>query len=772
MPSLLPGYEYDIFISYRQKDNKGDKWVSEFVEALKTELEATFKEEISVYFDINPSDYLLESYDVDASLKDKLKCLVFIPIISRTYCDSRSFAWEHEFKAFVEQASQDKFGLKVKLPGGNVASRVLPIQIHEIAAEDKTNIEKELGGILRPIEFIYKEPGVNRPLRGNEDHPDNNLNKTFYRNQTNKVANAIDEIINSLKNFQTAPFKDKPQHIEPLEEVRTEEKKEIQEKPAKTTKRKLLSGVTLLSVLIVTSILTYPKIFKRDTLEKLRSSGERISVAVMPFQNMTNDTTLNVWQDGIQINLVTSLSNSGELKVRQLESVNKLIQSKGLDNYMSITPSVASMLSRKLEASILIRGSINLDGRKLRINSQLIDSESEDVLQSFKLEGTSDNILPVIDSLAQKIEDYLIISKLKNSLSLDFQQPATTDSPEALENFIHGNNSFMKMDFGPAANWYLQSLKCDSDFINAAIWLSIAYVNQGLYEESKKLCTKIYQKRDQMPNYLKLWTIGIYTIFNENLSEHIKSMNQLLEIDDQQPIVYYELGNTYNRIDKYDKAIPAFEKALEIYDKWGIKPMWVPNYTQLGYAYHKSNRYKEEKVIYKKAERDFPDNLTEIIYRQSVLALTEQDTSEANIYLKKYRSLLKENNASNATIENSIGNLYSEAGILEKAEGFYRQAVLSSPKNPYWKYSLAYFLIDKDLNIKQGLELIDKELDSDRENYNYLHIKGWALYKQGKYQEALEILQNSWDLRMKKAMYNHSAYLHLQAAKKDVAGMK
>ena len=68
MPSFIPGYEYDIFISYRQKDNKGDRWVSEFVEALKTELESTFKEEVSVYFDINPHDGLLETYDVDASL--------------------------------------------------------------------------------------------------------------------------------------------------------------------------------------------------------------------------------------------------------------------------------------------------------------------------------------------------------------------------------------------------------------------------------------------------------------------------------------------------------------------------------------------------------------------------------------------------------------------------------------------------------------------------------------------------------------------------------
>ena len=43
MASIVPGYEYDIFISYRQKDNKGDRWESEFVEALKTDLESTFK---------------------------------------------------------------------------------------------------------------------------------------------------------------------------------------------------------------------------------------------------------------------------------------------------------------------------------------------------------------------------------------------------------------------------------------------------------------------------------------------------------------------------------------------------------------------------------------------------------------------------------------------------------------------------------------------------------------------------------------------------------
>jgi hypothetical protein len=35
MASLIPGYEYDIFISYRQKDNIHNVWVTEFVDNLK-----------------------------------------------------------------------------------------------------------------------------------------------------------------------------------------------------------------------------------------------------------------------------------------------------------------------------------------------------------------------------------------------------------------------------------------------------------------------------------------------------------------------------------------------------------------------------------------------------------------------------------------------------------------------------------------------------------------------------------------------------------------
>ena len=154
MPSIIEGYSYDILFSYRQKDNKHDGWVTEFVSQIKGELEATFKEDISIYFDENPHDGLLETHSVDKSLEDKLKCLIFIPIISQTYCDPKSFAWQHEFCAFNILAKGDSFGRDIKLASGNFASRILPVKIHDLEPEDKALLEEKLGGVLRGIEFV------------------------------------------------------------------------------------------------------------------------------------------------------------------------------------------------------------------------------------------------------------------------------------------------------------------------------------------------------------------------------------------------------------------------------------------------------------------------------------------------------------------------------------------------------------------------------------------------------------------------------------------
>ncbi len=347
----------------------------------------------------------------------------------------------------------------------------------------------------------------------------------------------------------------------------------------------------------------------------------------------------------------------------------------------------------------------------------------------------------------------------------------TTTSPEAYRYSISGQNAFKKKDYTTAIKYFKQAILIDSNFINVIIPITAAYVNQGLNDSAKKWCLKIYKKKEQVPIQQQIMIDIDYALLFQTPLEEIKYLYQFLEFDDQWPTLYYTLGLSYNRLKQYNKAIIEFEKALELYKKWDSKPWWSYNYTLLGQSYHETGQYKKERKLYKKAEQDFPDS-PDIIYRQAVLSLVEKDTIMANHFVDKFISILKNNSVSESNIAAGLAGIYSNANYLDKAEEYYRQALALASENPLWLNDLAYFLIDKDRNVIEGSELVDRALKLSPDNYEYLDTQGWGLYKQGNYKEALEILQKSWDLRREKAVYNHEAFLHLEATKKAVAGQK
>ena len=200
--SIIPDYDYDVHISYRYNDNNYDGWVTEFVEKLNQELSATLKDKLTIFFDKNPEDKRVGFETNEGSITPKINSLIFIPIISQTYCDTASSVWNNEFRIFQEETNKDRIGNTIKLPNGNSVSRVIPIKIHEIDTEDIKLLESELSGGLRSIDFIYREEGVNRPLRPVDDEKHANPLRPMYRNQINKLANAIKEIISGIKQDQ------------------------------------------------------------------------------------------------------------------------------------------------------------------------------------------------------------------------------------------------------------------------------------------------------------------------------------------------------------------------------------------------------------------------------------------------------------------------------------------------------------------------------------------------------------------------------------------
>ncbi len=556
--------------------------------------------------------------------------------------------------------------------------------------------------------------------------------------------------------------------IEKTESLEESEGKKTVRKPVK---RKLRASYVLNAILIIAVvILAYPKIFKKSSLESLRSSGQRISVAVMPFQNLTNDSTMNIWQDGIQDNLITMLSNSTDLKIRHKESVNRLLQKESPVSYASFIPSIAKIVSQKLEVDIFVSGSINQTSLIVRLNAQLIDSKTDEVCKSFQIEGSPDRMLYSIDSLSTMIMDFLIISKLIKELPPYLQFRPLTTSPEAYRFYLQGENARSKRDFTLAREMYASALSLDSNYTHMKLMLSTACLNQGLYEEARRWSDKAYREINRMPVRLKILTNSNHAFFHETPAEEIKYLGQFLEIDDNYPGTYYDIGLKYNGMLQYNKAIPQFEKALEIFDRIDMKPWWIYNYIELGYAYHQTGQYRKEEKLYKKADKDFPDE-TSLVWRKAIHDLTNGDTTGANKYLRQYRSIYRENSWSEAALERNLGWAYTQAGMLDKAEESFRKSASLDSKNAFWTYYLAYFLIDKDRNINEGLELADKALELSQGQYEWIYIdcKGWGLYKKGRYEEALEILQKSWDLRRARAQYDHQAFLHLEAAKKAAA---
>ena len=541
MSSIIEGYSYDIFISYRQNDNKYDGWVTEFVNHLKLELESTFKEDISIYFDANPRDGLLETHVVDESLEEKLKCLIFIPIISQTYCDPKSYAWQYEFCAFNRSAKEDQFGREIRLTRGNVASRILPVKIHELDPEDESLLENELGGVLRCIEFIYKSPGVNRPLGSEEDHPRDNLNKTYYRDQINKVANAIKEIIAGIKNFG-----------------------------------KPVSSIPL----------------KGSIISESNLNSKNKSIIVLPFENISSDPDQEYFSDGLTEEIISDLSQIHDLLVISRTSAMTF---KGVKKKVQ-------EIAEEVNVQFVLEGSVRKAGNNLRITVQLIDAMNDTHLWADKYTGTIDDVFNIQDKVSRSVVAALKIKlnpeekkQTANLRAYDlyllgryYWNKRTKEglqlSIEYFDKSIESDNGYALAYAGLADAYYVSAdwnyLPSESacqkakELAQKALSLNdrIAEANATLagiadnfeynYEKAESLFKAALSKN---PNYATAYQWYADFLARQGRFDEAKTyINQALQLDPLSAIKNYACGLIYYLAGEYDTSLLRFKETLKL----------------------------------------------------------------------------------------------------------------------------------------------------------------------------------------------------------------
>jgi TolB-like protein len=390
MASLIPGYEYDIFISYRHKDNKYDGWVTEFVTYFKKELESTFKEKVSIYFDEDQQDGLHETDDVDDSLREKIKCLVFIPIVSRTFCDPASFAWKNELLSFLDFAKRDPFGLKIKVPNGNVSSRILPVRTHDLDCDDVELFEHTVGGSMRPIDFVFNSAGVNRPLRAHEDDPRENQNHRCYRDQINKLANAVRVIITSMR----CP--------------RQKQEKAVVSFETPVYSNKTMAGGKLrnvASVILLICCLCYAMLTVEKNKVSVNVDNGR-TVAVLPFTDMSESRDQEHFGDGMSEELLNRLAKIPAVKVISRTSAFCF---KG-------TKEDIRTIGDKLGVTYVLEGSVRKSENVIRINAQLSRTSDGTQVWSETFDRDTKEILKVQSEIANAVVKELEIKVLGHVL--------------------------------------------------------------------------------------------------------------------------------------------------------------------------------------------------------------------------------------------------------------------------------------------------------------------------------------------------------------------
>ena len=544
----------------------------------------------------------------------------------------------------------------------------------------------------------------------------------------------------------------------------------IKNKPGKPTRQKLISGALVFVFFILASILAGSYIFKWIRLQKLKSEDGKISIAVMPFINLTSDSLFDIWQPGLQNLLITSLSNSEGLSVRQFETMDKILGGAQNPNYASITPSFASNTALRLKANTVITGSILKSGDRIQIISNLMDSRTEEIYKSYNVAcKKEDDFFIRIDSLSKLIMNFLEIRGFKQKFSQFELKNIYTSSAPAFKYYIQGRIFHGQLEYKSAAGHYINAIQADTGFIAPMLMLSYVYGDEGKAEESKKWVYRAYRKIDSMPLEIQLQIREVKAAVDKEPKELIKILRQYLELNSYSTRVYYAIGWASFNTEQWQDAIDALEKGIELQKSIGRGKLWIWHYVLLGNAYHKTGQHDKEMKAYEDGLSLWPDQEQMLTYRQAVCPLSRGDTIKANDYMKKIRAIGLSENWPEPEILNWLAGIHYEANLPGKAEELYRRALMLDRTNTEIKVSLAHLLIKNDINVDEGVELVKSSLEVSPDNSDLLFVYGSGLLKQGNPVKALEYLNRSWQL---KPYYDHEHYLCIQEAKKVISGME
>jgi len=304
------------------------------------------------------------------------------------------------------------------------------------------------------------------------------------------------------------------------------------------------------------------------------SDDKTPSVAVLPFVNMSRDEDNEYFADGLSEELLNVLAKVRGLRVASRTSAFSF---KGKD------VDVATM-AQQLNVANILEGSVRKAGKRVRINTQLIQVMTDSHLWSETYDRELDDIFAVQDDIAQSV-----VTELRHALHLDVQ-PAVeaakvvaevaaaskgrSESAAAYQLYLQARffrEQLTREGTSKAIQFYLQSIHVDPGYALAWAGLSRAYADQAGqhwapfvdgFHRAKAAAMRAIELEPQLAEgHAALgWVLRAFDWDWKGAEEHF---NRALELAPGSTLVMNSAANMLGTLGKLSQAIELTKKATQ-----------------------------------------------------------------------------------------------------------------------------------------------------------------------------------------------------------------
>ena len=299
------------------------------------------------------------------------------------------------------------------------------------------------------------------------------------------------------------------------------------------------------------------------------------SIAVLLFDNLSEDAANQPFTNGIHDDILTQLSKIRALKVIARTSMERL------DPTLSI-PEIGT----KLSVATVLEGGVQRAGDRVRINVQLIDCQTEAHLwaETYDRELTAANIFSIQSEIAKTVAD-----ALRAALSPEEQDQLAavpTENLAAYDAYLLGKQFLVKETTAAtlkAMNYFRQAVELDPGFALAHVGLADGYIRQSEYSglSPKKMLGKAQSATETALRldeklgeaHSSLATIRYYRYDFEGAEAAFK---RALKLNPNYALAYYWYGNMLGGyLGRLDEGLKLLRKAVELDPLWPPAIAWV-----------------------------------------------------------------------------------------------------------------------------------------------------------------------------------------------------